>query len=346
MTNWIKKGALWQLDIDHTLVDGPLYSLAAPSLSRGNVLPPRNFHGLPPGTYYPEGGMLQVFTRKKGRFLRLDVQRNEKQLTSLFMAPSLLRPRKKEKTRARKPRPTRVTIELLDDDIVDYIFIPYDGSAMQINVGGNLIKPAKVTIENYYEREKKEKIINYFVYAHDWAYHEADAVIRRYDQLYAIDTNTVKHKSGRRLSVSAILRAETQRLESGVSLLDARTYCLLRGLDIEGKPEIKAWKALFDKLIPLLKSGRMRRIGIVVDSELGRIESLNLRLRPFPDSDLYLPSGVELIFATDSSGTDQFGVNLLISTCHKLAHDSTRQYESLDVKEFDRPDTGHPIISS
>ena len=156
---------------------------------------------------------------------------------------------------------------------------------MHICVGGKLITPIKVVIENYYERLKKDKIINKFIYSNDWAYHEADAVIRRYEQVYAIDTNTVKHKSGHLLSVSTVLKAEVQPLEAGFFAFQARPFWAIRGLDVEGKPEVEAWRALIAKLIPSLEADQVRRIGIVVDSELAKPAASNRRGERVSESD-------------------------------------------------------------
>lgn len=337
---WIKKENLWQVDNGRIVSDVPSFRSVLSPIPRGALVPPRDFRGLLPGTYYPPGGVLHIPPRERlGRFWRFDIANNEKQMTALSLDSTPLRPEKPQKTKARKSRPTRVTVELPSDDPIDYIFTPHDGSALQISSGGRVVTPTRVVIENYYERAKGDKIINRFVYASDSVYHDSNALTQRYDQLYALDTNTVKHPSGHLVSVGAILRADIQLLESGIFYFQAQQFGIIRGVDLGDKPEIEAWKTLVGVLLPQLESGQARRIGIVVDSELDRIESLNLRTAPL-EGDLYLPTGIELIYATDAAGSDQFSVNKLIHMCHNMAQEEARKLRKTKIEDLKKAAAG------
>ena len=342
MTRWIKNENLWQVNIGGIASEAPSFRQVLSPIPRGALVPPRNFRGLLPGTYYPPGGVLFIPPRKRiGRFWRFDIANNEKQMTAFSLDSTPLRPEKRQKTQARKSRPTRVTVEFPSDDPIDYIFTPHDGSALQISSGGRVVTPARVIIENYYESARGDKIINRFVYANDSVYHDSNALTQRYDQLYAVDTNTVKHPSGHLVSVGVILRAEIQLLESGLFYFQAQHFGIVRGVDLGDKPEIQAWKTLIGVLLPQLESGQARRIGVVVDSELDRIESLNLRTAPL-EGHLYLPPGIELIYATDAAGGDQFSVNKLIYLCHSTAQEEARKLRKTKIEDLKKTDSGTP----
>ena len=332
--HWIKTGDLWQLNISN-IDDVSPPKLYLPATTRGNIVPPRSFLGLPPGTYYPPGGLLLVPPRKRiGRFLRMDIRNNEKQMDLLDAAKqTLLSPAKRQKPRGRRPRPTRVIIELPEDLPIDYIFNPHNGSAIQISVNGRIVTPLKVTIENFYQKTKREKIINKFVYEHGWAFHEANVAIGRYDSLYAIDTNTTRHKSGRLLSVSVVYAATVQAVDNGLSMFEAAPFRAQASLHQKDKPEMEGWVWLIDELLPMLDNGTVRRIGIVVDSELGILEGLNARTTPLTNG-CFLPAGIEFIYATDSAGTDQFAVNKLISSCDKLSAHFAQRLKTVEPVDF------------
>jgi hypothetical protein len=59
-----------------------------------------------------------------------------------------------------------------------------------------------------------------------------------------------------------------------------------------------------------------RKIGVIVDSDLGNLNDYNQRMKPICDN-YFLPAEFELIFASDKVTDNIF--NRMIATCHKLS---------------------------
>ena len=101
--------------------------------------------------------------------------------------------------------------------------------------------------------------------------------ISQYDQIYAVDTNKIE-LDGRTICVTCCVSAEITFEENKwyaqIQLLDAFIFC-----NPKQKPELIGWIDVISRV----NSDRSARLGIVVDSELDRIPSINLRREPITD---------------------------------------------------------------
>ena len=231
------------------------------------VFSPFQMQRRPPGTYYYRNGCMLVPPPKPmGRFLGFEIKDNEQQMQFFNGKGGILLPAKKHSLTGRKDRTTRVTIELDKPQMIDYIFNPYDGSPIQIMANNQHLLPRKTIIENYYEHPKGSKIINKFVYSHDYAYHDVNAVLKRYDQIYAIDTNKLDHKEGATIYVSAVREAAVEQLVQGQFICKSRPYCVTHAIDIKEKPEVEAWCNFIEYILNESSEIARKKIGIIVDS--------------------------------------------------------------------------------
>lgn len=88
---------------------------------------------------------------------------------------------------------------------------------------------------------------------------------------------------------------------------------------------MSAWHVLILK-IQESNPKPLGQIGIIVDSELGKIKNINFRRAPLID-DFYLPPNFELIFASDNSGKEEYFSNKLIAACEA---NSKRMLEEIE----------------
>ena len=298
------------------------------------VFSPYRIQRRAPGHYYFKNGCMWVPPPEPmGRFLGITIKNNEKQMQFFSGKDGILRPTKKQSTTGRKERTTYVTIELDKPQLIDYIFNPYDGSPIQIMADNRLLLPLKTIIENFYERGVKRKIINKFIYSHDHVYYDANVALKRYDQLYVVDTNTFWHKDRAHISVTVARQAVVTSIEQSEILFELGRCLAFLTLDPEGTPEIEAWKVFIEHLLNATSDIVGRKIGIIVDSELDCLESFNLRQTNLPP-EYPLPEGFEFIYASDSSGRDQFAVNKLLAACDRQSAEYIRTLKATPLAQL------------
>lgn len=317
MARYVKKDGIWQIEGPELETNLPLLTTRQTRIpASASIVTPIGLRPSEPGHYYtPDGPIYAPPRGVPARFLRIDIAGNDKQFR-FFQETSPLRLLKQERIAGRKARMTRVVMELAGNLEVDYVLLPYDGSAIQLVSSGMLLRPLKTVVENYYERNKGgDKIINKFVLMNELPYHEANSILQRYDRIYAVDTNTSMHRCGRMLSVTSVFSGHLTPLGNGYFTYQSRFAWCSIGFDVQGSPEVAAWIQAISRLFPEPGQELATRTAIVVDSELDKIEPYNERKEPFAEN-LYLPDNFALIYATDAAGGDQYVTNKLISLCH------------------------------
>jgi hypothetical protein len=92
-------------------------------------------------------------------------------------------------------------------------------------------------------------------------------------------------------------------------------------------PECIGWHLLIDCIVKNQAYHLRHRIGIVVDSELGNLKSINSREQPYYLS-YYIPENIQLLYASDK-GKDL--TNMMLSACHKIANKVMKFYREHDI---------------
>lgn len=138
-----------------------------------------------------------------------------------------------------------------------------------------------------------------------------------FDYLFAVDTNYQKFDG----SVYAV--ASTWRLNGRVAdytgLANIQTSLVESLVFVNPKasnPETIGWHYFICHQLSSLGLPSASRIGLVVDSELGDLHEMNLRRKPY-HRDLFLPTNIQLIYASDRAGDTLSGT--LIKQCHSTA---------------------------
>jgi hypothetical protein len=165
----------------------------------------------------------------------------------------------------------------------------------------------------HYDRESKPKVIAYSETSCP-PFQNASLSLKDYKYLCAIDTNT-REINGRRLLVSAVFLGMWDDTEKSTHF-NFWPELHIDVFDFQGKPERYAWH----KVMELIRKGPdydgQNTFGIIVDSELGDIPSMNQR-KTAVYKNYYLPDHMVLVYATgDKSGTVQ---NVMIKKCDQFA---------------------------
>jgi hypothetical protein len=191
-----------------------------------------------------------------------------------------------------------------------------------------ILVPSEVAIETYYDRGKKRKILSAFYFENELPPSTPHRAMERFDQFYAVDTNTVSFDGFGKVSVTIAMQASTTQVGNAYGHFSAESFAEFGRQNVSGNPEISGWV----ELINIIRSDQEnfgKKIGIVVDSELGRIQQINSRQIPLIDG-FYLPQNFELVFATDASGSEEFFPNKMIRACDRTAglniEDIARRY--------------------
>jgi hypothetical protein len=144
--------------------------------------------------------------------------------------------------------------------------------------------------------------------------------IERFKHIYAIDTNT--------FSFYGVHLKREIKLGLGIAIglaEDENNYIFnpiplpfVTNMEVE-KPENENWVRLICLVSENCRCSDERKIGIVVDSDLGNIQNYNDKRLPI-FGDFYLPDNYELIFASDKVTDNIF--NRMISLSHKLSKET------------------------
>jgi len=194
-------------------------------------------------------------------------------------------------------------------------------------------KPKKVYFEVGYDRDKKNKVINKIVVDPNKVSVNPYVSLKRFDFIYAIDTNT-KVVNNKVISVSSIILCTLEFGKGDILNIQYEFKPSLEFWNIKHHPENVAWMKLIQTIIQIPTYDPNWKIGIVVDSDLGNLPAYNARTIPIY-SDFYLPENFELMYASAEVGTSDHLVNSLIGLCEHMAKFILKK---LSLKEI--PNTG------
>ncbi|MFJ4088458.1 hypothetical protein [Pseudomonas psychrophila] len=155
---------------------------------------------------------------------------------------------------------------------------------------------------------------------------------KKFDYLMAVDTNTIAdppRTQGCRVSVcvSVAIAEQLDVLPSQLVSQPVAGFLILDpGPDVN--PELLGWHLNIDRLamVPELNT---KRIGVIVDTELGLLPDINARKIPYYEKYI-LPANMTLIYA--SSDKPELFVNQMIKHCDVMAE--------LGIAEFRKHDVG------
>lgn len=198
------------------------------------------------------------------------------------------------------------------------------------------VDPSTITRRLTHKREGKDDKVIYSAPADDFSLSlgHFDELKRRFDYLIAVDTNTRKKLATQEsyaISASCIyyISEPIHTLVSQINYQHLASYIIL-DRNIQAKHESLGWHLAIMRHVahPVLRTSR---IGIIVDSELGKHLEINSRKVAYY-SDHYLPENVTLLYASGER-TDTFA-NGMIKHCDSCANTILDEMERRDLDEL------------
>ncbi|TBG25403.1 hypothetical protein ELG79_09130 [Rhizobium leguminosarum] len=240
--------------------------------------------------------------------------------------------RKTRNDKARKPRIEQLYGTTADN--VREIVVRVNEATGEIEFGQPMVN---VYSQVSYDRPKGEKVLTRVPQgASTLSFDIQRALLANFEYTVAVDTNS-RTINGRSVSVTAVVAFEEAPPPPGASAhwrLDVPFCWEFIDLRTE-KIENFGWLAAYEQLIAGGQISAGTRVGMIVDSDLGNIPKFNTRSAPFFE-DRYLPPGVQLVYASADSGSENV-VNRVLQTADSVSTQALDAIGRGDV-EFNRCD--------
>jgi hypothetical protein len=219
---------------------------------------------------------------------------------------------KKRKGKGIKKRSEYIyaTVEAKDGKIE----VTYDSAKGGIEVS-NLI-PGTLHQRISYSRDSgKEKVLSSTPCLDDIGRFGGENLLKNFDYLFAVDTNT-KIIDGERTSVCMSYHVpEKLNPEQKICLFVPFLVFEINDVMVDVNPETVGWQIIIRQIIKSPAYASSDTIGLIVDSELGKIQDINSGKVPYYHK-LLLPPNIKLIYASSDSGKE-FLPNMMIDYCEK-----------------------------
>lgn len=244
---------------------------------------------------------------------------------------------KSKKRPSKIPRESRKTeikavfsspVQLTEIRVPKFGVIQFVGRPSSIlELRDSLLIPSEVDLTCYYERGAKRKVISAIFLNDDSSALNANVALDRYDHFYACDANTWNFSETGKVSACVVFRGWLTASPDHQRRANFSRECMIK---IEGEtggnPELYAARALIIELQQRIPVVSAKPIGIVMDSELGRLKDINARRLPLVE-DFFLPAGFEIMYASDATGSTEFFANMLIRMCDKASTEALLTHE-------------------
>ncbi len=245
----------------------------------------------------------------------------------------------------RKPRTTEIIYNLGEMRTVNKIDLNTLTGEAKFYFDDNKFDIESANLSLGYERPTKRKSLNKIPLAENKFTLSADLALLDFDLLLAIDTNTVKINQNT-LSVSCLVAGKIEKVadrpfnkQLNVTTLNLIGYeppTVIAMWNVAEKPENLGWMTLIEAVLRSAFYNKDLKIGLIVDSDYGNLESFNKRELPIYNN-FFLPQNMKMIYASSDSGSE-YAVNKLIriadSTANKLTSEAIELSETGKFDEF------------
>lgn len=231
--------------------------------------------------------------------------------------------------RSRKKKPQRRTISLTFKAAKPFNQLRqnHDTGLVEALMDGVVVEGGLTDVSTVvsYQRAKGPKVITKIPQESHRPLMTPHSYVEAFDVVFAIDTNSRLIRDEwysvgamavlETLEIVKDLGGVTKKVVSSMNMFGA----LIHGKNLGENPEPWFWKIAIEEGIKLQypKYNNELRVGLVVDSELGRLDQYNSGALPI-FGDYYLPRNFRLVYASADTGSD-FTLNKLLSLCDKEA---------------------------
>lgn len=241
----------------------------------------------------------------------------------------------KVKRRAPERKPTTQSLVFKFDEptaITSYR-VGSDGRVVLLEGGGRPAAPSSTWLTTSYSRAKGDKVVVKIPLADDQtSIHSWDA-LRRYKNLFIIDTNTVVLR-GTTISIACIGIADIYGNPGDNPILRFACVCAMEFHNCVSKPENFAWSVLQSIILSSPDYSAEDHYAIVTDSDLGQHDAYNARSAHI-FGNTFLAPNIDLLYASADVVRDV--LNKLIRHCDREASAVRRTLESGKVPGAARP---------
>jgi hypothetical protein len=221
----------------------------------------------------------------------------------------------------RRPRTTVIQFDYGVPTTINKLQVSESG-IMSLQLNGKAKQPVAAHLETTYERVGKHpKVIHHTPLDPAAPGVNPNLVLERFDLLLAIDTNTVSNLDGS-ISLAVVVKCEYHDLGEN-RLAHWEPVHAIEFHNITGKAENIAWRTVIENIAATPHFDALASIGVVIDSDFGRIAGFNSRSVPI-ESDFYLPPKFELLYATADAGSE-YVANRMLARANQVSRAILRQ---------------------
>lgn len=206
---------------------------------------------------------------------------------------------------------------------------PPDEYPFRFEENGVPIEPTFLEIGASYSRARKgPKTVNRIRGAPGETSLDPNWNLIRFKTVVAVDTNTIE-VGGTKVSVSASVLVYNIKLNAKTWAAQIAKQDAFEFHDSTIAPELIGWWEIIERAS---KSEIERPIGIITDYDLNSLARINSRKLPFIQG-LYVPKGVEFIYASADTGKTEFIANAALSECDNIARRILDRIKSQGVEK-------------
>lgn len=208
----------------------------------------------------------------------------------------------------RRPRTTAIKFDYGTPVALNRLTVSESG-LISMQLDGQSKQPVAAHLETTYERVGKHpKVIHHTPLDPAAPGVNPNLVLERFGLLLAIDTNTITTSDGS-ISLSVVVECEYQDLGEN-RIAKWEPVHAIEFHNTVGQAENIGWRILIENIALAPHFAALRTIGVIVDSDFGRIGSYNSRTLPI-ESDFYLPPRFKLLYATADTGSEYVANRML-----------------------------------
>jgi hypothetical protein len=235
---------------------------------------------------------------------------------------------RRSKGDSRRPRQEQIiaTVTALADDLG----IVFDPAKNKVEFLGSRVEFVQQQVL-YQRASGKEKILSVVPGATNGGHLGTyDQLKRNFDFLFAVDTNTTIIK-GSRVSFCVSYWVPQPLGVYGPAVPFSGFFVFeINEVSPQVNPECVGWYLIIREIAKNPLCSRAKRIGVVVDSELGLIKQMNMREIPFFANEV-LPESVQLIYASADADSGVLP-NRMIAYCDRLAKRTAAHFRDNDIQ--------------
>jgi hypothetical protein len=179
-----------------------------------------------------------------------------------------------------------------------------------------VLTPSSSNLTTFFKREDgKKKILHAFFYGSGQSFVNIDRALESYDRILCVDTNTGVSLGGQRFSVTTAIAGKLKKIGQIAAQLESDLTVQVVDKDpAPGNAELHGIAKVISHLNHNVPRALDGRVAIITDTEFGRIKAWSRRTEPFYNGH-NLPEGVDILYATADSGSDEYLANKMMRTC-------------------------------